>query len=328
MEYSRVNRGGGGRRYGGGGNRGGRADGGGNRGRSQGGRQQRDDDSNEFSDFCGGEYVVGNKDVVSTFIDTHCHLEYIFQKRRILGGYSDFLKKHKMPHNYGGCISIFCDPAAFSTLGQWEELLQNDNVWGAFGCHPHNAKYYNESMVDRIVNCLSHPRAVAWGETGLDYHYNNSPPEQQRIAFADQISQAVKYNKPLIVHSRDAEKDTYNILKQNLPHDWPVHVHCFGDSRQQAIALLKDFSKLYIGLTGAITFTSASELRSIVSEVIPLDRLLLETDGPYMIPKPYKGVCHPGFIPVIAQEIANLKGVTLEETFKTIRLNTKAVYNI
>jgi len=255
-------------------------------------------------------------------------LEYIFQKRNIIGGYTEFLKKHKMPHNYEGCISIFCDPAAFSSLGQWEELLQNDNVYGAFGCHPHNARYYNEFMVERIVTCLSHPRAVAWGETGLDYHYNNSPPEQQRTVFADQIKLAVKYGKPLIVHSREAEKDTYDILKENLPQDWPVHIHCFDDSRHQAELLLKDFSKLYFGITGVITFPNSVELREIVSDVIPLDRLLLETDAPYMTPKPYKGVCHPGFIPVIAQEIATLKSISLEEVFTTVRQNTKVVYGI
>eukprot|EP01124_Arcella_intermedia_P018346 TRINITY_DN25292_c0_g1_i1.p1 TRINITY_DN25292_c0_g1~~TRINITY_DN25292_c0_g1_i1.p1 ORF type:complete len:300 (-),score=73.44 TRINITY_DN25292_c0_g1_i1:45-878(-) len=265
--------------------------------------------------------------VHSTYIDTHCHLEYIFQKKHITTGYEGFLQKHKLPHNYEGCISIFCDPVAFSSLGDWENLLQNKGVWGAFGCHPHNAKYYNESLKERIINCMSHPKAVAWGETGLDYHYNNSPPEVQRSAFIDQIQCAVAFNKPLIVHSRDAEKDTYDILKGYCPKDHLIHIHCFGDSRGQAEKLLKEFPNLYFGFTGAITYSN-SNLRNIIANVIPLERIVLETDAPYMTPRPAQGVCHPGHIPIIAQEIAALKAVPLEKLYAVTRQNTKTLYNI
>jgi len=295
----------------------------GNRGR--GGRGNR---YNQNEDDNVSLYLPENEKIVSKYIDTHCHLEYIFEKKRLTGGYTELLQTHQMPHNYEGCIGIFCDPAAFSSFGQWEQLLAMDTVYGAFGCHPHNAKYYNDSLVGKIINCLQHPKAVAWGEIGLDYNKNNSPAEKQREVFMDQILKAVSLNKPIIVHSRDAEKDTYDILKKCLPQDWPVHVHCFTDTRKQAEILLKDFSQLYIGVTGVLTYQTAEELRWTVTNVIPLDRLLLETDAPYMSPKPFKGVCHPGYIPLIAKEISILKNIPLEEVYSTIRLNTTNIYKI
>jgi len=278
--------------------------------------------------FFEGEYTADNKDVKATFIDTHCHLEYIFQKRKINGGYVEFLQKHRMPHNFEGCISNFCDAAAFSSLGLWEDLLQNNQIWGAFGLHPHNAKYYTDVLVERIVKCLQHPRAVAWGEMGLDYHYNHSAQQQQKDVFISQAKKAVELKKPIVVHSREADNDTFAILKQNVPGDWAIHMHCFDGDTTQAIRLLKDFSNLYIGVTGVLTFTNAENLRSVVRDIIPLDRLLLETDGPYLTPKPYKGVCHPGFIPCVASQVAKLKNVTLEETYTVIRDNTKKMYKI
>lgn len=214
------------------------------------------------------------------------------------------------------------------SLGTYTDQLADPQVYGAFGIHPHSAKFYNDALEQRIVAALAHPKAVAWGECGLDYHFKHSPPQQQREVFARQIRMAVALNKPLIVHSREAEKDTIELLRANMPADWPVHIHCFNDSAEYLKELLAAFPKAFIGITGVVTFEDAKRLKEIVATLLPLERLLLETDAPYMAPRPTKGPSHPGHIPAIAQCIAQLKGVTVHEVMQAARRNTKTVYGI
>lgn len=214
------------------------------------------------------------------------------------------------------------------SLGTYTDQLADPQVYGAFGIHPHSAKFYNDALEQRIVAALAHPKAVAWGECGLDYHYNHSPQQEQRQVFARQIRMAVSLKKPLIVHSREAEKDTLELLRTNMPLDWLVHIHSFNDSAEYLQQLLATFPRAFIGITGAITFEDARQLREIVAKFLPLDRLLLETDAPYMAPRPNKGPSHPGHIPAIAQCIAQLKGVTVHEVMNAARKNTKTMYGI
>jgi len=182
----------------------------------------------------------------------------------------------------------------------------------------------------RIVECLKHPKAVAWGETGLDFHFNHSEPEKQKEVFAMQVLKAVEVKKPIIVHSRSAEDATFKILKENMPQDWKVHVHCFNESASHAKRLLSDFPNLYIGFTGAITFNSAQAVRDVIKNVVPIERMLLETDGPYMAPAPHqKGtIAHMGHIPLIASKVADLKQLDIDVVYKTIRENTRQMYGI
>ncbi|KAJ7377635.1 Putative deoxyribonuclease tatdn2 [Desmophyllum pertusum] len=112
----------------------------------------------------------------SMFIDTHCHLEYIFEKNRHTGSFSEFKQRFPFPANFEGCITTFCDPAAFSSFGTWRDVLSEEGVWGTFGCHPHNAKYYNDDLEAKIIQCLEHPKAVALGEVGLDYSSHSGSP--------------------------------------------------------------------------------------------------------------------------------------------------------
>lgn len=266
---------------------------------------------------------------VAGYVDTHCHLDYIFQK---CGAKSvaDLAQMMSFPSNLEGMISVFCDPAAYSpSLTIWEELLSHPLVWGAFGIHPHNAKYYNDSIEQSIIKCLQHPKAVAWGETGLDFHYNNSPPDVQRMVFRQQLARAVEIGKPIVVHSRNADDDTYNIMKEFVPKDWRVHLHCFNESSQHARRMLTDFPNVFLGFTGAITFPASASLRDTIRDVVPLDRILLETDGPFMAPVPFRGaVAHPGHIPNIADQIAKLKGVSVDDVLSTTRKNSRSCYNI
>ena len=257
------------------------------------------------------------------FIDTHCHLDSILAK---LGtaDYADF-KARFLPPEYAGCITISCDPAS---IGPALGLMEIPDVHGAFGIHPHDAKAYDDALEARLRAALAHPKAVAWGEIGLDYHYDFSPRETQREVFARQIGQGTALGKPLIIHTREAESDTLEILEREAPRDWRIHVHCFTSSPAMAERLLSSFPNLCLGFTGIVTFKNAQELQA-VAKATPLDRLLLETDGPYLAPIPHRGQpAHPGHIPLIAAKIAELKGIGTEAVYAAARENTKRVYGI
>jgi len=266
--------------------------------------------------------------VINTkYVDSHCHIDDIMEKLQL----TSFAKlKLRYPPNFEYVINSFSDPASLSpSFNTYTDLLKDECIYASFGIHPHSAQHYDDKRENIIIELMKHPKTVAWGETGLDFFKNRSPREQQLIAFQRQLLQAVKCKKAVVVHSRSAPMETYNILKR-APKDWPIHLHCFHDSVDHAKKLLMDFSNLFIGVTGAITFSSAGDLRRVVAE-IPLDHLLLETDGPYMAPRQAnaaKGVCHSGMIPFIAEEIAQLKGVHIDRVYQQTRANVKRVYGI
>eukprot|EP00735_Rhodelphis_limneticus_P006146 TRINITY_DN18515_c0_g1::TRINITY_DN18515_c0_g1_i1::g.2833::m.2833 TRINITY_DN18515_c0_g1::TRINITY_DN18515_c0_g1_i1::g.2833 ORF type:complete len:293 (-),score=34.77,sp/Q93075/TATD2_HUMAN/40.22/2e-56,TatD_DNase/PF01026.16/6.3e-62 TRINITY_DN18515_c0_g1_i1:729-1607(-) len=278
----------------------------------------------------------GVKDVIMRpYVDTHCHLDMILQKLSTAKGTSnfkgfvtidDFMATH-IPPECDGMLTVSCD--ATSVNDNFEFMKQNPKIYGAFGCHPHNAKNYTNEWEKRIEECLKHERAVAWGECGLDFHYNHSPRQVQLDVFVRQMKKAVELRKPLVVHTREAEEDTLRLMKETLPVDHPIHVHCFTDSAQLAQSLLSSFSNLYIGFTGACTFKTATALRETIKTSVPLHRILLETDGPYMAPVPFRGdVANPGHIPYIAKVIAEVKEVPVEKVFEQARENTRCVYGI
>ena len=178
--------------------------------------------------------------------------------------------------------------------------------------------------------------------------YVFSPADVQRAVFARQIQRAVECKKPLIVHTRDAEDDTLRIMRAHCPVDMRIHVHCFTGSAKMAHTLLGTFANLKIGFTGAITFPKAVAERELIKE-LPLDvrprvcwvrlliiiiarllqRILLETDSPYMAPVPFRGrVSHPGLIPLVAECIADTKGVTIGAVIEQTRKNVTAVYGV
>lgn len=280
------------------------------------------------------------------FIDTHCHLDSIlaklgmtdfgaFKARYLTGipdpsdtpGTNDTAVTTKLApwSAFGGCITISCDP---DSIGPALGLMRNDGVYGAFGIHPHDAKAYGPELEAKLIAAMADPKTVAWGEIGLDYHYNMSPPEIQRQVFARQIRLGVEHGKPLIIHTREAEADTLELMLREAPPDWKIHVHCFTSSPDMADKLLAAFPNLCLGLTGIVTFKNAQELQE-VAKATPLERLLLETDGPYLAPIPYRGKpAHPGHIPYIAMKIAELKGVQVGVVYAAARENTRRIYGI
>ncbi len=197
---------------------------------------------------------------------------------------------------------------------------------GAFGVHPHEASKWSPAVQAQFESAMSHPAVVAWGECGLDYYYDNSPREEQKVVFREQMALAVKHRKPLVVHTREAEEDTLAMMKECLPKAWTVHIHCCTSSRALVEPLLEHFPNLYVGFTGCITFPSATAIRDTLS-CVPLTRLLLETDGPFMAPVPFRGSqAHPGHVPLVAATMAEVKGVTVAELLKQVRANSRAVY--
>eukprot|EP00457_Paulinella_chromatophora_P009810 gb/GEZN01009885.1/.p1 GENE.gb/GEZN01009885.1/~~gb/GEZN01009885.1/.p1 ORF type:complete len:426 (+),score=33.57 gb/GEZN01009885.1/:84-1280(+) len=261
--------------------------------------------------------------------DTHCHLDMILTKINKSSPLSwQSFRENSLMGKVGGVVSVSCET---DTVDPLLKLLDHDTtglVYGAFGMHPHEAKFWTSEVEENLIKAMKHPKVVAWGECGLDYHYNYSDLTSQRRVFARQIQLAVASKKPLMVHSREAEQDTIDILTEHAPSDYPIHLHCFTSSQSMAKSLLQRFSNLYFGFTGVITFPSSEDIQETV-KMVPLSRILTETDGPYMSPNPYRGdVAHPGHIPVIAEKIAQLKGVSLEACLSQVRVNIKDIYGV
>jgi TatD DNase family protein len=193
---------------------------------------------------------------------------------------------------------------------------------------------YNDGVEAELKRLVMLPGAVAWGEIGLDYFRNLVSLPIQRQTFERQLAAAVALNRPVIIHSRDAAVDTYNVLTTSLPRDWKIHLHCFTGLPDEALKLIEHFPNLYVGFTGAVTHYNSRgrQVRDAVRQ-LPLSRLLLETDGPFMVPEPASSVektkvAHPGHIPLVAHAIATAKGVPLATVLETCRGNTRNMYGI
>eukprot|EP01116_Phalansterium_solitarium_P009116 TRINITY_DN23144_c0_g1_i1.p1 TRINITY_DN23144_c0_g1~~TRINITY_DN23144_c0_g1_i1.p1 ORF type:complete len:307 (-),score=51.49 TRINITY_DN23144_c0_g1_i1:68-955(-) len=278
--------------------------------------------SRSFS-FLPQHFQSPSKNLRMEYIDSHCHLDLICARLGKPLSELDILR-HQFPAGFRGCIHVSCfvdRSNSGSTI-----LEQYDWAYGTFGLHPHDALNFGEDFMNLLREQMKHHKAVAVGECGLDY---TDPPDvvaAQRAAFEAQIGLAVELGKPLVVHSRDADADTLAVLQQHLPRDHPVHMHCFSGSTEFLSALLASFPNMYIGFTGAITFKNA-ELNRQRAASVPLNRLLLETDGPYMAPVPHRGKpATPGMIPLVAAEVAKLHNVSTDEMLRLTADNAKRLY--
>ncbi|XP_031612928.1 putative deoxyribonuclease TATDN2 [Oreochromis aureus] len=268
------------------------------------------------------------------FIDTHCHLDMLYGKLGFCGTFSSFrrLYQSSFTGEFQGCITNFCNPDIMVKEALWEGLLAEDMVWGAFGCHPHFAKNYSSIQERNILTAMKHPKAVAFGEMGLDYSYKNSTDTStQKEVFERQLRLAVAMKKPLVIHCRDADDDLLTIMKKCVPREYKIHRHCFTNSYPVIEPFLAEFPNLYVGFTALITYSKATEVRNAVSQ-IPLNRIVLETDAPYFLPRQVgKGVCqfsHPGMGIHTLRELSLLKGENMATVLDTIRNNTTQLYGI
>ncbi|NMG64226.1 YchF/TatD family DNA exonuclease [Azoarcus indigens] len=235
------------------------------------------------------------------FVDSHCHLDFPDLRERE----AEVLAA--MVENGVGralCISVTLEdfPAVLSLAER------HDHLWASVGVHPDNADC-EEPDVARLLALADHPKVIAIGETGLDYHWHKDAPEWQRERFRTHIRAARACGKPLVIHTRSAAADTLRLMREENAGEAGGVMHCFTESREVAEAALDQ--GFYISFSGIVTFRSAADLKEVAAYV-PLDRLLIETDSPYLAPVPHRGKTNqPAWVVHVAEEIARLRGEPL-----------------
>ncbi len=252
-------------------------------------------------------------------IDTHAHLDF--------GRYKKDRKQvieRAVKEGIKYIVNIGADLKSSKRSVEMARLYPN--IFATVGIHPHDADQLDERVL-RELEILSQDKNVkAIGEIGLDYHYDNSPRDIQRAAFRYQLLLAKELGLPVVIHSREADEDTLKILQELQVQELGGIMHCFGSGLEMASECLK--LNLYLAFGGVITFGSAVETRRVVREV-PLDRILIETDCPYLTPHPYRGKRNePVYIKYVADRIAEIKGLSLKEVADITTGNAKRVYGL
>jgi TatD DNase family protein len=251
------------------------------------------------------------------YIDTHTHL----QDERYNGEGPDIASGLKAD-GVRFIINIGYD--AVSSLKSLELAGKYDNVYAAAAIHPQNAEQASQSDYDDFIRYAASPKFVAIGETGLDYHYEGNREIQKRV-FIKHIEIAYSLKLPVVIHIRDAYEDAYNIIKENKNKMlYGGVVHCFSGSAETAERFLK--LGLYISFGGAVTFKNARGLLDAV-KVVPLDRILTETDCPYLTPEPFRGkLNYPAYVKYIADKIAQIKNIGVYELNENAYKNARALF--
>ncbi|KAL4226813.1 putative deoxyribonuclease tatdn2 [Mactra antiquata] len=269
------------------------------------------------------------------YIDTHCHLDFLFNRENFKGTFPAYMEKHSetFPELFEGCVAVFCNPSTFTPNGGlWLEVAKEPNVWIAMGCHPKMANDFTAASEYGLKKCLQHKKCIALGEIGLDYSGTfRQHEETQKQVFRCQLKMAIRYGKPIVIHSRDAEDDCIEILKEIVPRNWKIHCHCFTNAYKNATKWMDEFPNLFIGVTPLVTYRSATPTHDLARK-IPLNKLLLETDAPYFIPscipKDDFPLSNPGVAVTVAKEIAQYQEVPVAQVLRQCRLNTRAMYGI
>ncbi len=200
-------------------------------------------------------------------------------------------------------------------------------IYAAVGIHPHNAKDFSDNVLAEISRLCEHKKVVAVGEIGLDYHYDFSPRDIQRRVFAAQIDLAAQKSLPIVIHEREALQDTLCIIKENRGKIGKALWHCFSQSKE-ILAEVMRLDGFYISLGGVVTFKNAVKAVDTAREV-PLDRLLLETDCPYLTPVPHRGErCDSSYMRYTAEKIAQIRGMSFDELCRATEENAKKFYDI
>lgn len=225
-------------------------------------------------------------------------------------------------------VESFLNPGATyrSSLFGVEFSKKDKHIFCALGIHPHDAEDVNDKTFADFKKIASEGGISAIGEVGLDYHYNFSPPDVQRDVFRKFLKFAHDLSLPVIIHSREANEDVYRIMKEEKAEELGGVLHCYSGTQEYASRFLD--MGLYIGITGVVTYPKAEGLRQIVKKT-PLDRILAETDGPYLAPIPHRGQRNePSYIPLIVKEIAKVKEIALEKCAEQILKNTFKCYRL
>ena len=251
-------------------------------------------------------------------IDSHAHLDdEKFDLDR------EYLIKNLQKNGIELVINVGADME--SSRASVDLANSYENIYAVVGIHPHDAKEMTASSLEEIEQLSKNKKVVAIGEIGLDYYYDNSPRDIQRKCFKEQIRLAKRLDMPIVVHTRDADEDTLEILKEESKGLRGI-IHCFSSDRAQ----LEEYLELgfFIAIGGPVTFKKTDELKE-AAKVVPMERLLVETDAPYLAPHPYRGKRNePMFVNHTANLIAELKGISIEELTLQTNKNTKEIFNI
>lgn len=244
------------------------------------------------------------------WIDSHCHLTHHYITEQ---GTPEQLVNRAKENGVDGMVNICCRmsdefPQIIDTARQFE------NVWCSVGTHPHDAGNENEQSVtiDQICKLANDPNVIGIGESGLDYYYDNSPRDEQQASFRKHIQACIKTGLPLIIHARDADEDIIRILQEEgAGTDLKGVMHCFSSGPQLAEYALE--IGFYISFSGIVTFKKADELRAIALTV-PKDRILVETDAPFLAPVPFRGKTNePAYVKHTGEFLAEHLGMTSED---------------
>lgn len=248
-------------------------------------------------------------------IDSHCHIDNEkFDEDR-----DEVLERIK--ENLEFAVNIGYD--LNSSKKSIELSEKYDFIYAVVGVHPTDITGYNDELEERIEELAGNPKVLAIGEIGLDYHWMTEPKEKQQEVFRKQIEIARRVGKPIVVHTREATRDTLDILKE-YP-DVRGILHCYPGSFESAEEIMDNY---YFGVGGVLTFKNSKKLKETV-EKLPMDRIIVETDCPYLTPEPYRGKRNePIYVEYVAQKIAEIKGISYEEVVRISNENTKKAYNI
>lgn len=251
-------------------------------------------------------------------IDSHCHLDFPDFADEL-----DEVVARAVGAGVGAMLTICTRLSTFDRVLAIAERFPN--VYCSVGVHPHEAAAEAEIGEERLLALAAHPKVVGIGETGLDYYYEHSPRSEQKAAFRAHIAAARRSALPLIVHSREADRDTIDILAHEMGKGaYRGLIHCFSASREVAERAIE--LGLYISISGIVTFANATALRETV-RALPLDRLLIETDAPYLAPVPKRGKRNePAFIAYTAARVAELMGLSAKELAARTSANFFALF--
>ena len=251
-------------------------------------------------------------------IDSHCHLEY----KGLVEDQQGVLSRAREA-GVGGFLSIS------TRQREWQQVVataeRESDVWASVGIHPHEADAHADMGEAALLEAAAHPKVIAIGETGLDYYYDHSDRVMQQSLLRRHIAVSRETGLPLIIHTRDAEADTAAILTEEMEQGaFPALIHCFTASAGFGRKML-DLG-LTISLSGIVTFKNAKDLQAIAAE-LPEDRLLVETDAPFLAPVPHRGrVCEPAFTADTARFVAQLRGTTPEHLAEVTTRNFFALF--
>ncbi|EPR09834.1 LuxR family transcriptional regulator [Sphingobium indicum IP26] len=253
------------------------------------------------------------------FIDSHCHLNY----KGLVEDQQNVLERAR-----GAGVGLMLNIATRES--EWDDVLdtalREPDVWATVGIHPHEADEHPHVDTAKLVERAAHPRIVGIGETGLDYYYDHSDRERQQRSFRAHIAASRETGLPLIVHTRDAEEDTLAIMRDEMGKGaYGGVIHCFTASGAFADAAME--LGFHISISGIVTFKSARDLQETAAR-LPLDRLLIETDSPFLAPVPHRGrPCEPAFVADTARFLANLRGESVEQLAEATSANFRKLFS-